>query len=437
MLNGGRLTGLTGDRVIPEVFIHLPLSAFLYVKSLRSFNFLWDDASSDNSWEIINSYRDSRIRAFRNEFRRRGVYGINKAISEIARGSYVAIHHSDDVWDSNKLRKQVDFLRENNKFGAVFSNALAINEAGALLLSDNDLTLSSDGKFYSTIFQQKNRSRHQWLRFFFKYGNALCHPSALIRRSCFRRCGLYRYGLSQIADLDMWMRLCLETEIYVLPDPLVRFRVLEKSKNTSSIRSDTRVRGHFELGIISENLYKITRHRDIVKIFPEARKYLKRGVEGQIALARAMLDLKPFYSVSPFALRAIFNVVSQETAGMEVVREEYFKLINYHDPLNVNELDRLRASITEKNQQLKALHKIVAELQVQREKEHAAAVKEIAALRQWATGSDAFAKQKQAELAELHKIVAELQVQLEGSTSDLEKKDIAISALSRKVQSLD
>ena len=28
---------------------------------------IWDDASTDESWEIIQSYKDERIKAFRNE----------------------------------------------------------------------------------------------------------------------------------------------------------------------------------------------------------------------------------------------------------------------------------------------------------------------------------------------------------------------------------
>ena len=71
---------------------------------------IWDDASSDNSWDVINEYTDHRIKAFRNEARKRAIWGINKAISEVAIGKYIAIHHSDDAWETEKLGKQVAFL---------------------------------------------------------------------------------------------------------------------------------------------------------------------------------------------------------------------------------------------------------------------------------------------------------------------------------------
>ena len=44
---------------------------------------IWDDASTDESWDIIKSYNDERIKSFRNNETKRGVYGINKTISEI------------------------------------------------------------------------------------------------------------------------------------------------------------------------------------------------------------------------------------------------------------------------------------------------------------------------------------------------------------------
>ena len=71
---------------------------------------IWDDASSDNSWNIIKSYSDKRIKAFRNEKNRLSHYGVNKTISEVAEGEYFAMHHSDDVWAPEKLQNQVEYL---------------------------------------------------------------------------------------------------------------------------------------------------------------------------------------------------------------------------------------------------------------------------------------------------------------------------------------
>src|SRR5450759_1118655 len=87
-----------------------------------------DDCSSDNSWDLINQYSDPRINAFRKEVNKGPVEGVNKAISAVALGEYIAIHHSDDVWELDKLEKQVAFLDAHLDIGAVFTNALTIAE---------------------------------------------------------------------------------------------------------------------------------------------------------------------------------------------------------------------------------------------------------------------------------------------------------------------
>ena len=93
-----------------------------------------DDCSSDHSWDLINQYSDSRIKAHRNEVNDGGVVGVNRAISEWTRGEYIAIHHSDDVWELDKLEKQVAFLDAHADIGAVFTDAFPIAEDGVAVL---------------------------------------------------------------------------------------------------------------------------------------------------------------------------------------------------------------------------------------------------------------------------------------------------------------
>ena len=118
---------------------------------------------------LFKSYADPRIKIFRNSVNQGPTYAFNKVIFDLALGKYIAIHHSDDVWELNKLQVQVDFLDAHQDIGAVFTNAQPIDERGVPLIDKNH--------FYYSIFSQPNRSRHEWLRYFFSSGNALCHPS--------------------------------------------------------------------------------------------------------------------------------------------------------------------------------------------------------------------------------------------------------------------
>jgi glycosyltransferase involved in cell wall biosynthesis len=283
---------------------------------------IWDDFSSDDSWEIITGYSDPRIKSFRNDRQRRAVYGINKSISEVARGKYIATHNSDDVWEPEKLEKQVRFMNENPSIGAVFTNVLTIGEDGG--------PLKDRSHFYSTIFEQPNRSRHEWLHHFFYHGNALCHPSVLIRKECYDKVGLYRIGLAQLYDLDMWIRLCLEYEIHVLPEKLFRFRVRDGEMNVSGDRPETRNRTEFEFYDLLRYYRSLDTFDKIMDVFPEAGPYSNpEGFEARFVLAMMALHEKmAFPSGKLFGLKLLLELFRDEATAREVERLYSFDQTN-------------------------------------------------------------------------------------------------------------
>jgi glycosyltransferase involved in cell wall biosynthesis len=319
---------------MPEISIILP--SFNHEKYLReaidsvlnqSFTdfelIIWDDASSDGSWAIIKSYSDPRIKVFRNETTKRGIYGINKAISEVTSGKYIAIHHSDDVWEPHKLKTQVDFLSAFPNIGAIFTNADAIGETSA--------PFADEKHFYCDIFAQPNRTRHQWLRFFFYHGNALCHPSVLIRKSCYRDIGLYRYGFAQQGDLDMWVRLCFKHEISVLPERLVKFRVRDGEANTSGNRPEVRSRLIWEFYQILNHYRTITDLAEFTMIFPETKDRFGNDLEnGLIPFYLAMLALdKKEAPYQMFGMNALFDILQDGHIAEKLKKKHNFDYSNF------------------------------------------------------------------------------------------------------------
>jgi glycosyltransferase involved in cell wall biosynthesis len=270
---------------------------------------IWDDASADNSWEIINSYQDPRIKAYRNE---RNLWGgnINRALAK-ASGKYIAIHHSDDIWMPEKLEKQVGYLDANPGTGAVFTLAEIINDDGGIF-SDED-------HFYFKIFEQENRTRHQWLSRFFYKGNCLCHPSVLIRKKCYDTIGRYDERLAQLPDFDMWIRLCLKYDIHIFQEKLIQFRVLKNEANGSGRRPESNRRTRFESIKVLNNYLGINSKDEFIEIFPEANnvipeKYLSNP--DMIKFAAAQLALKAGQDTHRvFAKDALYDLISRpETA---------------------------------------------------------------------------------------------------------------------------
>jgi glycosyltransferase involved in cell wall biosynthesis len=315
---------------------------------------IWDDASSDGSWAIIKSYSDRRIRAFRNDENQRAIFGILKAIFEVATGDYIAMHHSDDVWASNKLETQVAYLDSHPEIGAVFSDALAIGEDGSAL---------ADAEHpYFNIFNQRNKTRFEWLRFFFSHGNALCHPSLLIRKGCYADCGAYRQGFGQLGDLDMWMRLCLKYEIHVVQEKLVRFRVRDNEANASGNRPATRIRWAYESYKLLQNYRKIVCFEDLIKVFPLAEKF-SDGEETDLdfALAMVALEEKPFVFTPLFGLDLLLEIISDPKRSANVKRlygfspQSFIALTGRHDVFSGEGNAKTDGLIAEKDRLITAL----------------------------------------------------------------------------------
>ena len=71
-----------------------------------------DDSSQDRTAEIINSYRDKRIKLIRNNKNLGLTHNLNVAMS-IAQGKYIARIDGDDVAYSDRLEKQIDYMENH------------------------------------------------------------------------------------------------------------------------------------------------------------------------------------------------------------------------------------------------------------------------------------------------------------------------------------
>lgn len=166
-----------------------------------------DDCSTDASFDIIKSFSDGRLTVIRNDQNKGPEYAF-EILHKTAKGQFIAIADSDNVWEKDKLQKQVDFLKNNHNYAAVFTRVNIIDELG------NPYT--NEKSAYYNVFNVENRSRQEWLHHFFFNGNCLCHPSILIRKEAYKNCSMIVNGLWQTPDFYKWIRLCLKHEIYIL-----------------------------------------------------------------------------------------------------------------------------------------------------------------------------------------------------------------------------
>jgi glycosyltransferase involved in cell wall biosynthesis len=149
-----------------------------------------DDASKDGSMDVVARFADPRMRVYRFDTNQGAASSLNFAVQQ-ARSEFVAVINSDDAWELHKLQRQLDAFEAHPEVGAVFTSARFVGEDGELLAPERI-------PHWHNVFRQRNRSQAQWLRYFFENGNALCHPSVLIRRDFYMKHGLYDNRMRQL-----------------------------------------------------------------------------------------------------------------------------------------------------------------------------------------------------------------------------------------------
>lgn len=197
-----------------------------------------DDGSADGTLEILRSFPDPRIRLHAFEHNQ-GISAAMNATIARAQGRYLAILNSDDWALPGRLQRQVSFLETHPDISLVFGLPQAVDEAGAPTMPFND---------FEAPLAFPDFSRRSWLRHFFFHGNCLCAPTAMIRREAYTVAGPYDPRLTNLQDLDMWIRMLIAGHnIHVLPDRLTAFRIRDNNANMSAPRLDVMLRHRFEM----------------------------------------------------------------------------------------------------------------------------------------------------------------------------------------------
>jgi glycosyltransferase involved in cell wall biosynthesis len=145
-----------------------------------------DDASKDNTIDIVESFHDERIRVVRNERNRGVVHSFGRALEE-ARGEIIFLTDHDDVWRPDKVEKFLEVFVANPDITVVMSDLVIINAAGKIM-SEPKFGVR---KFHQGAFRNLVRNRYQ--------GSAMA-----LRRS------ILEYCLPFPADIpihDVWIGL--------------------------------------------------------------------------------------------------------------------------------------------------------------------------------------------------------------------------------------
>ncbi|MDA8240171.1 MAG: glycosyltransferase [Nitrospiraceae bacterium] len=379
-----------------------------------------DDGSTDGTVAEIRKYSDPRIRLLTFPENRGACVAANNCIKESI-GEYIAMLSSDDVFLPHKLEKQIAFLDSNPEVSAVFGYARVIDENGD--------DLADKSHYYNHGFMQPNRSRFELLNYFFYNGNCLCHPSVLIRKRCYEDIGYYDPRYAQLPDFDLWIRLCMRHEIFVLPENLVKFRVRRNDANASGFRTETTQRFFVEYMNILSHWLRIDNVRDFLKIFPQATRYEDKVSDDLIPYFVGLLALETesrhhqlFGLTTIFALFEV-AAVREKLKGIGFHYSDLIKVSGEHDIFNFFELRKRDLIIQSKDEEI-----LVRDRQIGLAQEEARRKDEELRLKY-----NRLMESREKELRELHGRLAQISEQLSVKEGEVSLKDGQLQELQEQV----
>jgi len=172
-----------------------------------------DDGSTDNTKEVLASYGD-RIKVLNQN--NMGVSAArNKGIMS-SRGEYIAFLDADDLWLPDKLERQVTLLEEHPEIGLVFSDMWVVGET--------DVPARDRPFLGKSAFQIGKPSKGKVFKHLF-LNDFIPMPTAMVRRRCFEKVGLFDSAYDSCEDYDLWLRLSQHFSIDYVDKPLAIYRM--------------------------------------------------------------------------------------------------------------------------------------------------------------------------------------------------------------------
>ncbi|MEN9571249.1 MAG: hypothetical protein RL172_2480 [Bacteroidota bacterium] len=208
-------------------------------QSFQAFEVLiYDDASTDDTIEKIEAYKDERIRLFK-KIKNTGYTDSLIQGLLAARGKYIARMDADDICQPQRFKYQVDFLDANSAYGIVGSAVEAFDSTGAKQLWQ---------------YPQQDEAIRAWLM----CNAPFAHPAVMMRRQVLLQCQLtYDKKYEPCEDYKLWFELLKHTKGHNIVMPLLQYRLHPQQtiaqKKALLIQQSNEVRKEWalvELGIV-------------------------------------------------------------------------------------------------------------------------------------------------------------------------------------------
>lgn len=175
-----------------------------------------DNASTDKTYEVVKSFKDRRIRYFRNK-KNLGIIGNwNKCIKK-AVGEYINIFHDDDIMYDSFLDESVRALDQNSSVGFTFSLIRRVDIDRNFLnmwwedYDEKEKLISGLDYILLTIEKERCIS---------------LAPNMVFRKKIFDKVGQFKqvYGFNTF-DFNMWFKIASIFDVYLISKVLFEYTI--------------------------------------------------------------------------------------------------------------------------------------------------------------------------------------------------------------------
>ena len=176
-----------------------------------------DDYSQDRTVKLVENImaRDNRVRLIYNK-ENSGVSYTRKHGLEEAKGAWIAILDSDDIWAPEKLEKQIILQKKMN----------------ADLLFTGSAFMDSDGQPIDWYLHAPSEVTYRHLL----KQNVLSNSSSLVRKELYEK--YYAVGDGMHEDFAVWLGILIEgKKAYGVDEPLLTYRIAKSSKSGNKIKA--------------------------------------------------------------------------------------------------------------------------------------------------------------------------------------------------------
>lgn len=176
-----------------------------------------DDGSTDNTKKVVESFRDERIRFFQQTkafpIKSQGAAAARNIGIKKAKGRLIAFNDDDDLWRKRKLEKQVSaFKKAGKKTGVIYVRIVRYRGKEKFFLPYKEVT-KKETNIHRNLFLE------DWV---------VAMSSALVKRECFQKAGLFDERFPRYQDLELWLRISKDYYFKYLPEVLVDSFVLSQ-----------------------------------------------------------------------------------------------------------------------------------------------------------------------------------------------------------------